>query len=174
MDTPPVGAEAQAKADADLVEALEAVIRGEPPSPPREIHLDYSPHRSDNEGSSDQSWTDPTISAPSRTRFNRTIPCTRHPARAATSRPPRGRQPPQPPGRQPPPDGPGYVPVHLSSPERRCWRCGGRGHRREGCSNLTVLFCSRCGRLGSLSRNCPCRRPPEKTVIRCPRCGLRC
>ncbi|XP_067635276.1 uncharacterized protein [Eurosta solidaginis] len=37
-----------------------------------------------------------------------------------------------------------------------CWRCKKRGHRRSHCNNKRRLFCSRCGRDGTLSRDCAC------------------
>lgn len=40
-----------------------------------------------------------------------------------------------------------------------CWRCGQTGHRRLQCTGKRILFCSRCGRRGIQSRDCPCNRP---------------
>ncbi|XP_044760835.1 uncharacterized protein LOC123318486 isoform X1 [Coccinella septempunctata] len=37
-----------------------------------------------------------------------------------------------------------------------CWRCGQGEHTRATCSRTPTLFCSRCGLLGTLSRDCPC------------------
>lgn len=55
-----------------------------------------------------------------------------------------------------------------TSPDQ-CWRCGGYGHRRGVCTGSGIIFCSRCGRVGILSRCCRCppgrtERPPKKTV----------
>ncbi|CAH1379625.1 unnamed protein product, partial [Tenebrio molitor] len=44
----------------------------------------------------------------------------------------------------------------LPRPESLCWRCGVPGHSRGDCRAPMVLFCSRCGTLGLLSRECPC------------------
>jgi len=41
----------------------------------------------------------------------------------------------------------------------QCWRCGQSGHGRGSCRRPTLLFCSRCGRVGVLSRECACSRP---------------
>lgn len=35
-----------------------------------------------------------------------------------------------------------------------CWSCGKPGHNRQECRSPKRLFCSGCGRLGMLSRNC--------------------
>lgn len=43
-----------------------------------------------------------------------------------------------------------------------CWRCGHAGHRRQNCQNKSRLFCSRCGKVGTLSRQCPCPTVPAK------------
>lgn len=37
-----------------------------------------------------------------------------------------------------------------------CWRCGYPGHRRQTCIDRPLLFCSRCGTVGQMSRDCPC------------------
>lgn len=37
-----------------------------------------------------------------------------------------------------------------------CWRCGFPGHHRQNCTKPRLLFCSRCGTIGILSRNCTC------------------
>ncbi|CAH1107054.1 unnamed protein product [Psylliodes chrysocephalus] len=37
-----------------------------------------------------------------------------------------------------------------------CWRYGGTGHHRNVCTRPPILFCSRCGQIGVMSRNCPC------------------
>lgn len=54
--------------------------------------------------------------------------------------------------------------LHFSSPEKLCWRCGLPGHTRSSCHGPQILFCSRCGRLGILSRLCPCQAWPKKDV----------
>lgn len=38
-----------------------------------------------------------------------------------------------------------------------CWRCGEAGHYRNTCTGTPKLFCSRCGRKDTLSRDCPCQ-----------------
>ncbi|XP_048481355.1 uncharacterized protein LOC125489469 [Plutella xylostella] len=38
-----------------------------------------------------------------------------------------------------------------------CWNCGKAGHSHKECRGRQVLFCSQCGVLGRLTRNC-CRR----------------
>jgi hypothetical protein len=50
--------------------------------------------------------------------------------------------------------------ARLPRPESLCWRCGVPGHSRGNCRAPAVLFCSRCGTIGLLSRECPCPRPP--------------
>jgi hypothetical protein len=54
----------------------------------------------------------------------------------------------------------------LPRPESLCWRCGVPGHSRGDCRAPMVLFCSRCGTLGLLSRECPCPRPPTTPLPR--------
>jgi hypothetical protein len=54
----------------------------------------------------------------------------------------------------------------LPRPESLCWRCGVPGHSRGDCRAPMVLFCSRCGTLGLLSRECPCPRPPTAPLPR--------
>ena len=55
-----------------------------------------------------------------------------------------------------------YLPVHLGL----CWNCGKPGHDRRGCTNKMILFCSRCGMVGTMSRSCQCRCPPPKRAMR--------
>ena len=43
--------------------------------------------------------------------------------------------------------------------ETQCWRCGQNGHIRSQCRAAPRLFCSRCGKDGVMSRDCPCPRP---------------
>lgn len=77
-----------------------------------------------------------------------------------------------------------FVPITTDT----CWRCGKTGHQRGSCPNTALMFCSRCGRIGTLSRNCTCQggitsrprpegpaqhrqcRPPVATTA-CPTCG---
>lgn len=40
-----------------------------------------------------------------------------------------------------------------------CWRCGYPGHHRQGCNKSRLIFCSRCGTIGTMSRDCACDRP---------------
>lgn len=44
-----------------------------------------------------------------------------------------------------------------------CWRCGYPGHRRDICMGRRLLFCSRCGVIGKMSRDCLC---PKETPQR--------
>lgn len=44
-----------------------------------------------------------------------------------------------------------------------CWRCGQNGHLRWKCKNPPRLFCSRCGKQGIPTRDCPCN--PLKSRI---------
>ncbi|XP_063921138.1 uncharacterized protein LOC135135941 [Zophobas morio] len=46
----------------------------------------------------------------------------------------------------------------------KCWRCGESGHYRSACRKRARLFCSRCGRSGIMSRECPCDRRNEREV----------
>ncbi|XP_044760780.1 uncharacterized protein LOC123318228 [Coccinella septempunctata] len=46
--------------------------------------------------------------------------------------------------------------VFLEIRPGMCWRCGQGQHNRTECTGRAVLFCSRCGRLETLSKNCPC------------------
>lgn len=39
-----------------------------------------------------------------------------------------------------------------------CWRCGHPGHVRQGCTRIRLLFCSVCGKVGIMSRDC-CKQP---------------
>ncbi|XP_074096732.1 uncharacterized protein LOC141525928 [Cotesia typhae] len=39
-----------------------------------------------------------------------------------------------------------------------CWRCRQKGHRKPECTNRWVKFCMRCGKMDTLSRDCPCPR----------------
>jgi hypothetical protein len=51
--------------------------------------------------------------------------------------------------------------TRLPRSEYLCWRCGVPGHSRGDCRAPSVLFCSRCGTMGLMSRECPCPRPPR-------------
>lgn len=50
----------------------------------------------------------------------------------------------------------------LPMSEDLCWRCGTPGHHRLNCRGKTLRFCSRCGRVGTLSSQCPCPRRSAK------------
>lgn len=39
-----------------------------------------------------------------------------------------------------------------------CWRCGGKGHFRQNCRLPPKLFCSHCGKEGTLTRDCSCQK----------------
>jgi hypothetical protein len=54
----------------------------------------------------------------------------------------------------------GGQPIQLPCPESLCWRC------RSACRAPAVLFCSRCGTMGLLSRDCPCLRPLAASLPR--------
>ena len=43
---------------------------------------------------------------------------------------------------------------YLGLGPHSCWRCGNEGHHREDCRGERTKFCSRCGRVGVLSRVC--------------------
>lgn len=56
-----------------------------------------------------------------------------------------------------------------------CWRCGKTGHQRGTCPNMALMFCSRCGRIGTLSRDCTCQggmtsRPRHENITQRSRC----
>lgn len=40
-----------------------------------------------------------------------------------------------------------------------CWRCGRRSHMRDDCRSQPKLFCSWCGQLGTMTKNCNCPKP---------------
>lgn len=44
-------------------------------------------------------------------------------------------------------------------PSPQCWRCGRPGHLRSTCNFPPAVFCSRCGKQGVMSRDCPCGKP---------------
>ncbi|XP_044748823.1 serine/threonine-protein kinase Sgk1-like [Coccinella septempunctata] len=46
--------------------------------------------------------------------------------------------------------------VYLELRPDMCWRCGQGEHSRTHCTGNSILFCSSCGLLGTLTRNCPC------------------
>lgn len=67
------------------------------------------------------------------------------------------------------------LPLRLPNPALLCWRCGAPGHTRGTCKGPRVLFCSKCGKLGILSRRCPCQirtppRPSGPSIIQCSHC----
>jgi transposase InsO family protein len=64
------------------------------------------------------------------------------------------------------PYGRGLQAPRLPRPESLCWRCGGPGHSRGDCRAPSVLFCSRCGTMGLMFRECPCPRPPAAPLPR--------
>ncbi|XP_044765208.1 uncharacterized protein LOC123321595 isoform X1 [Coccinella septempunctata] len=52
--------------------------------------------------------------------------------------------------------------VYIELRPGLCWRCGQGEHTRATCSRTPTLFCSRCGLLGTLSRDCPCGGAKKK------------
>ncbi|XP_044763336.1 uncharacterized protein LOC123320194 [Coccinella septempunctata] len=55
------------------------------------------------------------------------------------------------------------IQVFLELRTRSCWKCGGEGHTRERCQGSRVKFCSGCGLMGVLSRDC-CVRAPNRVL----------
>lgn len=53
---------------------------------------------------------------------------------------------------------PALLEIHEYNWRENCWRCRQRGHTRNDCRNKWVKFCMRCGKIGTLSRDCPCPR----------------
>lgn len=53
------------------------------------------------------------------------------------------------------------LPVELDL----CWRCGYPGHRRDNCTRRRLMFCSRCGTVGVLSRTCTCSSQGTKSPV---------
>lgn len=53
---------------------------------------------------------------------------------------------------------PYHPPVHLPVSQNLCWKCGYPGHLRSACKGRPILFCSRCGLVGILTRDCQCTR----------------
>ena len=49
--------------------------------------------------------------------------------------------------------------LHVPFDPNVCWRCGETGHYRNRCTGQPRIFCSRCGKPDTLSKNCPCQRP---------------
>ncbi|XP_044761070.1 uncharacterized protein LOC123318488 [Coccinella septempunctata] len=47
--------------------------------------------------------------------------------------------------------------VYLELRHNMCWRCGQGEHSRAHCTGTPILFCSSCGLLGTLTRNCTCQ-----------------
>lgn len=56
--------------------------------------------------------------------------------------------------------GPKFIPIS----DDLCWRCGKQGHRRDRCINRKLLFCSRCGKVGMMSRTCKCNGSTHKST----------
>lgn len=48
------------------------------------------------------------------------------------------------------------TPKFITLTSETCWRCGGTGHQRDSCTRPSIIFCSRCGKVGTLSRRCQC------------------
>lgn len=47
-------------------------------------------------------------------------------------------------------------PEYIAIQPNMCWNCGKTGHRRSTCQGKKIIFCSRCGQQGVMSRYCWC------------------
>ncbi|CAG9771566.1 unnamed protein product [Ceutorhynchus assimilis] len=57
--------------------------------------------------------------------------------------------------------------IRLPVEKGLCWRCGYPNHRRDNCTGSPLVFCSRCGQVGIMSKHCPCEpvpRPPSSSL----------
>ncbi|KAK9869525.1 hypothetical protein WA026_003279 [Henosepilachna vigintioctopunctata] len=48
--------------------------------------------------------------------------------------------------------------VYVCIYKDTCWRCSSRGHSAASCKGPWMKFCSHCGLLGVLSKDCACQR----------------
>ncbi|XP_045776096.1 uncharacterized protein LOC123874648 [Maniola jurtina] len=56
--------------------------------------------------------------------------------------------------------------IHANyDPQTCCWKCGKRNHTTRECKNQQVIFCSRCGLMGKLTRDC-CKKTGEANYRR--------
>lgn len=74
--------------------------------------------------------------------------------------------------REPPPSPPLHVHIKNYVPTERCWSCGDVGHRRDACTRRSRIFCSRCGLLTVMSRDCPCATAASSSCNLCAAAAL--
>ncbi|KAK9885542.1 hypothetical protein WA026_012293 [Henosepilachna vigintioctopunctata] len=60
---------------------------------------------------------------------------------------------------------------YISVGPNTCWNCGKNDHQRNGCREMMIIFCSRCGRRGVQSRHCSCPNQRRRKRRKRPRCS---